>query len=229
MEHLTRDEHVLLHYGEPLPAGRRAHAADCDLCRRQSDVLRRVLDAVSDEDEPLPESWEERFWERLRWKLQGRRDRRPWYAAAGIAAAIVLAFFLGRQLPRQATPVEEAGIGDEGRARILLVVLGDHLTRSERVLTEVKNATSDEPPLSSRKSIEELVIKNRLYRDAAVAAGETSLASILEEMEPLLMELARAPAEPTARDIESLQRRIEKKGLLFKLRVAGDETRRQSL
>jgi hypothetical protein len=228
MEHLTRDEQVLLHYGEPLPAERRAHAAACDLCRRQSDVLRRVLEAVIDEDEPLPESWEETFWRRLRWKLQGRRDRRPWYAAAGIAAAIVLAFFLGRQLPRQ-TPVETAGIGDEGRARILLVVLNDHLTRSERVLTEVKNATSAEPPLSSRKSIEELLIKNRLYRDAALAAGETSLASILEEMEPLLMELARAPAEPTARDLESLQRRIEKKGLLFKLRVAGDETRRQSL
>jgi len=47
-------------------------------------------------------------------------------------------------------------------------------------------------------------------------------------MQPLLLELARAPEHPSAQDIEMLQRRIEKRGAVLKLRLAGEQIR-QSL
>ena len=49
-------------------------------------------------------------------------------------------------------------------------------------------------------------------------------------MQPLLLELARAPENPSAQDIAMLQKRIEKRGSVLKLRVAGEQIRqRQSL
>src|SRR6266550_4265529 len=185
MDHLDRDDLILLHYGEKASPGAREHLLGCEECRRESALLRRVLDAVDDAAAEAPE---------------------PVAQKTTSTAA--------------------------GRERVLLVVLGDHFSRSERVLTEVKNATADAPPIviADREAMEDLVRKNRLYLDAAYASGQTSLASVLEEMQPLLLELARAPENPSAQDIEMLQKRIEKRGSVLRLRVAGEQIRqRQSL
>jgi len=229
MDHLDRDDLILLHYGEEAPAGAREHLLGCEACRNEAALLRRVLDAVDDAAE-LPElapSWEEHLWNRLRWKLERRRTRWIGWAAAA-AAMLVLAFLAGRSfMPRNPALVTENPVKD--RERVLLVVLGDHLSRSERLLTEVKNASADAPPvvMADREAMEDLVRKNRLYLDAAQASGQTSLANVLEEMQPLLLELARAPENPSARDIEILQKRIEKRGALLELRLAGEQVRQQ--
>lgn len=235
MDHLDRDVLILLHYGEEAPAGAREHLLACEACRGEAALLRRVLDAVddaADAPEPAP-AWEEHLWNRLRWKLERRRTRWIGWAAAA-AAMLVLAFVAGRSLrPRSApSPVvaqQAAKSTVEGRERVLLVVLGDHFSRSERLLTEVKNASADAPPvvMADREAMEDLVRKNRLYLDAAHASGQTSLANVLEEMQPLLLELARAPENPSARDIEILQKRIEKRGALLELRLAGEQVRQR--
>jgi hypothetical protein len=236
MDHLDRDDLILLHYGEKASPGAREHLLGCEECRREGALLRRVLDAVDDAAVETPElapAWEEQLWNRLRWKLEHRRNRWIGWAAAA-AAMIVIAFLAGRTFLPHSTPIvpQKATSTPEGRERVLLVVLGDHFSRSERVLTEVKNATADAPPIviADREAMEDLVRKNRLYLDAAYASGQTSLASVLEEMQPLLLELARAPENPSAQDIAMLQKRIEKRGSVLKLHVAGEQIRqRQSL
>ena len=236
MDHLDRDDLILLHYGEKASPGAREHLLGCEECRRESALLRRVLDAVDDAAGETPElapAWEEQLWNRLRWKLERPRSRWIGWAAAA-AATIVIVFLAGRTFMPRSTPIapQKATSTPEGRERVLLVVLGDHFSRSERVLTEVKNATAEAPPIviADREAMEDLVRKNRLYLDAAYTSGQTSLASVLEEMQPLLLELARAPENPSARDIEMLQKRIEKRGSVLKLRVAGEQIRqRQSL
>lgn len=233
MDHLDRDDLILLHYGETASPGAREHLLGCDECRRESALLRRVLDAVDDAAVETPElapAWEEQLWNRLRWKLERRRT--PWIGwAAAAAAMIVIAFLAGRTFLPRSTPIapQQAKSTAEGRERVLLVVLGNHLSRSERVLTEVKNASADAPPfvIADRDTLEDLVRKNRLYLDAAQASGQTSLANVLDQMQPLLLELARAPENPTADDIRMLQKRIEKRGALLELRVAGEQIRQR--
>jgi len=231
MEHLDRDDLILLHYGEKASPGAREHLLGCEECLREAELLRRVLEAVDVETpEPAP-AWEEQLWNRLRWKLERRRT--PWIGwAAAAAAVVVIAFLAGRSLmPKPAAPqqLQAAKSTPEGRERVLLVVLGDHFSRSERLLTEVKNASADAPPfvIADREAMEDLVRKNRLYLDAAQASGQTSLANVLEQMQPLLLELARAPENPTADDIRMLQKRIEKRGALLELRVAGEQIRQR--
>ena len=232
MNHLDRDDLILLHYGEKASPGAREHLLGCEECRHEAELLRRVLDAVDVETPELAPAWEEQLWNRLRWKLERRRT--PWIGwAAAAAAVVVIAFLAGRSfMPKPATPQapqQAAKSTAEGRERVLLVVLGDHFSRSERLLTEVKNASADAPPfvIADREAMEDLVRKNRLYLDAAQASGQTSLANVLEQMQPLLLELARAPENPTAEDIRMLQKRIEKRGALLELRVAGEEIRQR--
>jgi hypothetical protein len=238
MEHLNQEELILLHYGEAIRSGTREHLLACQSCRAESDRLRRILDAVDDvEMEDLAPAWEAHFWNRLRWKLERRpRARFAWAAAA----VLVVAFLAGRVFERstrathpslphlvahQNTPAGDAA----GRERVLLVVLGDHLSRSERVLTEVKNSNTGVVPaaIADRDTIEDLVRKNRLYIEAANDSGQASLARVLGELQPILLELARAPEKPSPEDIQTLQKRIEKRGAVLKLRMAGERVRQQ--
>jgi hypothetical protein len=104
--------------------------------------------------------------------------------------------------------------------RLLLVVVSDHLDVSERMLLEVANADvkkglGDNAALRA----EELVASNRIYRQTAARRGDARVASVLSDIEPILVELANAGPSLTQEQLEKLQKRIETKGLLFKVRV----------
>src|SRR2546430_524137 len=99
MDHLDRDDLILLHYGEKASPGVREHLLGCEECRRESALLRRVLDAVDDAAGETPElapAWEEQLWNRLRWKLERPRSPRLAWAAAA-AAMLVIALVGGYQ------------------------------------------------------------------------------------------------------------------------------------
>ena len=66
---------------------------------------------------------------------------------------------------------------------------------------------------------------SRLYRAAATRAGEPGVASVLEELERLLVDVAHRPAELSAAERIGLVRRIESRGLIFKVRVLGYQVR----
>jgi hypothetical protein len=58
-----------------------------------------------------------------------------------------------------------------------------------------------------------------LYRQAALTRGDERIAAVLSELEPVLIELSHAGATIEKDKLASLQRRIESRGLLFKVRV----------
>lgn len=115
------------------------------------------------------------------------------------------------------------------RDRILLVVVGDHFDESERMLVELTNITpssGDDTDISNeRDRAEELLASNRLYRRTALDRGEDNVATLLDELEPVLMQLAHAPSSVSAEELQSMQKRIETKGLVFKLRVVRADAR----
>jgi hypothetical protein len=100
------------------------------------------------------------------------------------------------------------------------VVVSDHLDVSERMLLEVANADirkglGDNATLRA----EELVASNRIYRQTAARRGDARVASILSDIEPILVELANAGPSLSQDQLAKLQKRIESKALLFKVRV----------
>src|SRR5512132_3209947 len=74
-EHLTDDDLVLLHYGEPGEAAgvdAEAHVSHCEECRKRLEDLRKVLHAVR---LPVPEPdrfFEARVWQAVAPRLEPR-------------------------------------------------------------------------------------------------------------------------------------------------------------
>jgi hypothetical protein len=237
--HLPEDELVLHYYGElPGPDEGRvvAHLQQCrdchDLYRRLQQVLLSVTE-TSVAGPELPDGFERTVWARLEPELGAQRrgwwtrlmpapSRLMWGAAA--AMLVVGAFLAGRMTPRAPEPAAVAA-GDQVRERLLLVDLGEHLDRSQRVLIELVSADRDQAGdfTSERDRAEELVAANRLYRQTAAATGDTPVVDLLDQLERVLVEVAASPGDLSPRELEDVQLRIQSGSLLFKVRVVSSD------
>jgi hypothetical protein len=117
------------------------------------------------------------------------------------------------------------------RDRILLVVVSDHFDESERMLLELTNLTPKEgvDVSTEQKRAEELLVSNRLYRRTALDRGEDRVATLLDELEPVLMQIAHGPSQMTQEELRKVQKRVETKELVFKLRVLRADVRASSV
>ena len=242
MSHLSHEDIVLLYYGEPELLQHREHVAGCEQCAAELRRLRELLDKVTPFEVPDPgEDYEARVWDRLSWRLRAekRHDRRmEWMKWTAAAAVIALAFVAGLCWSRRAhEPVKQmAGTENrtairptsagaptiEQRDRILFVFVGEHFDQSERILVELTNLTAgtkDVDISAERDRAEELLVSNRIYRRTAADRGEENVATLLDELEPVLLQIAHAPDSMTADELRTIQKRVEAKGLVFKLRV----------
>jgi hypothetical protein len=114
------------------------------------------------------------------------------------------------------------------RERILLVDLGEHLDRTQMVLIELVSAddSAETVDISLEQSrAEQLVAANRLYRQTAASTGDTAMASILDDLERVLVDVAASPSTVSQEDLDAVRRRIASKELLFKVRVVSSQVR----
>jgi hypothetical protein len=207
-----------------------AHLRECPECREELQRIEAVYAALEAMPVPDPgEDYERRAWQRLSPKLTDRQSRwwRGFFQAqrlvlvGTVAALVVLAFFLGR---RSKSPGEQVADVSKVRERVLLVAVGDHLGRSEMVLVELANTEPEKGQKfinisSEQKRAEDLVEENRLYRQTALRDGDTAMAATLDELERVLLDIANSRDEITPAQFASLQKRIESRGILFKVRV----------
>ena len=229
-----------------------AHLDECTACRENLARLHRVMAAIDTAPVPEPDAWfEQRTWARLEPELSSFRrkpearlpaeagrygpwyswlpslgGRMPWQAIAwGAAAAlIVIAAFIAGQYSSapQVTP-QTATTQEPVRERVLLVDLGDHLDRSETALVEFVSGTDGRELASGRARVQELVAANRLYRRTALATGDQGVADVLDELERVLIEIAGTAPDASTDDLDVVRRRIDTRGLLFKVRVMREQ------
>jgi len=246
--HYTEEDLILHYYGERRGAGRdvERHLESCSPCRTAYQAMAGTLALVTPAEPPARgEQYGLEVWQRIRHQLPEREN--AWWVAAGwfgrnhlatAAAALVLvagAFVAGRVWPRQPTPVpasanlENAGnlanLENPGK-RLLLSVVADHLDRSERMLTDIMNATSRDISVEQAWA-DDLLNTSRLYRQDAEDVGEPLLANVLDDIERSLLEIVHSPSNISPAALEQLRRRIDAATLLFKVRVLSDELRRR--
>jgi hypothetical protein len=173
-----------------------------------------------------PQSGVGRGWSRFAW-------------AAATAALVVMAFLTGRFLnvreeqrtvEQVASPGAPQVISNDAtvRERVLLIAVGDHLERSQMVLVELAHAeTLDELDISAERQLaDDLLASNRLYRQTAQQMGQTNVAGILDELERVLVEVARGPSTVSMQQLTDIQQRIESQGILFKVKVIRSDIRK---
>ncbi|HEX4566834.1 MAG TPA: hypothetical protein VH138_09390 [Vicinamibacterales bacterium] len=239
--HLSDDDLVLHYYGEMDRADEaraESHLEACHACRHNYGRLQRVMAFVDSAPAvDAPDGFERIAWARLEPALSA--ERRGWLRSllltpaylAFAAAVLVLvgaAFMAGRMIPKTpAAGAVNAKAADPVRERILLVDLGEHLDRSQMVLVELVSA-DDKGSVdvsSERARAEQLVAANRLYRQTAVSTGDAATASVLDDLERVLVDIAAGPSTMSQDDLDSVRRRIESKELLFKVRVITTQVR----
>ncbi|HTS29800.1 MAG TPA: hypothetical protein VMH81_28210 [Bryobacteraceae bacterium] len=242
MNHLSEEQLILHYYGEEGDTlACEQHLDECEECRALYGSLQRVLNVVDSLPVPVrgPE-YSSQVWQRLESRLPVRR--RMWtfpsplrWAVAGTALAglLVAAFFAGRFYPRPRVnhPAQMANAPADPQAgeRILLVAVGDYLERSQMVLVELANANPKAPMdiSSEQERAADLVSESRLYRQTAAHTGDTAVASVLDDLDRVLLEIAHAPSQISPEELERLRQRLEGEGILFKIRVLGNNVRNQ--
>lgn len=238
MKHFTEEE--LIGYRDGEPGTREAiagHLRECAQCREELQRIEEVFAALNAMPEPDPgEDYGRRVWQQIASRLPEKRTR--WWVdwlstgrlatAGALAAIVILAFALGR-ISKQPVPGSNVTNASQVRERVLVIAVGDHLGRSEMVLMELANAqpTQDKNKLidisAAQKRAESLVEENRLYRQSAWSQGDAAMSSTLDELERVLVEIANSPEEITPAQFETIQKRIESRGILLKVRVVQEE------
>ncbi|HXB53320.1 MAG TPA: hypothetical protein VN461_00930 [Vicinamibacteria bacterium] len=226
--HPTEEDLILHSYGEGADQSAiEAHLASCADCGRRFAAWGATLRTVV--GEPVPDvgaDYGARVWERLRPLLAKKPSPRAplfrrYAVPLAMAASLVAAFLLGRSLTPRGGPT--LPLPGPARERILLLAVGDHLERSRMVLLELVNADPKAPVDVSgeQRSVGELVAASRLYRQSARRAGDVGMASVLDDLERILIEVADGPATLSPSEAEAFRQRLERQGTLFKMQVIG--------
>lgn len=235
MNHLTEEDLVLHYYAEPEDAaGVAEHLEICTECRDIYSGLQRVLNLV--DAYPAPErsaEYGEQVWSRVSTRLPRRFGVAPqplWRWAMAAAAAVVLlsaAFLAGRWSPHGVAPAVQTVAASQVRERVLLVAVGDYLDRSQMVLVELANARPGHALdiSAEQERARDLISETRLYRQTAASTGDGPVSSLLEELELVLMDVARGPSQLSPPEVEELRRKLEAQGILFKIRVMNTAVR----
>jgi hypothetical protein len=216
------------------------HLAGCSECRRAFDELRAVLSLVDAQQLPEPlAGLEQRVWARVQPIVAARKTNSwsrlfggapAWALAGGLAAIIIAAFIAGRATRPDITLPGESEVAsttpDDRNERLMAVAVGDHLDQSQMMLIELLNGDARASDLGDEQErARDLVAANRLYRQTAVREGNQRVGEVLDALERVLIEIANAPPDVSARELEALRNDIEQRGILFRLRVVASEMR----
>lgn len=235
MTHYSEEDLILYYYGEARSrASIDEHLASCGECSTAYQEIVNTLALVGNADVPeRDERYGLEVWQRIRHDLPVQEPPfwlawfRPALAAA-VALAVVTAFVSGRYWSGLEITPTQTVLGDdlsgEGRERVLSGAIGDHLEQSGRVLLDFVNTSGKAVDVSSQQlTVADLIDTNRLYRHAAERAGDETVATVLDELERTLLEIANGPSTLTPAELEAVRARLDAAALLFRVRILSDE------
>jgi hypothetical protein len=150
-----------------------------------------------------------------------------------VLLAIAGAFLLGRwslgtgNQPVTTVASQKSPDAAAIRERIVLAAVSDHLERTERGLVQLVNedASGDIDISAEQAWARDLLTANRLYRQSVRGTGSPAVGLLLDQLEPVLLDLVHSPSRLSAADFEALRARIDEQSLLFKVRVTNSDVR----
>lgn len=99
-----------------------------------------------------------------------------------------------------------------------------HFEKSETLLVAFRNVRLNEPGSATevtyeRQRAKQLVIQNMMLRRQADAAGDVQISSLLESLEPILIDISNLPDKPDKDAVRVIRQRVERKNIVPLLRV----------
>src|SRR5215217_485434 len=130
-----------------------------------------------------------------------------------------------RPVVREPKPGEQfAAIPERVRPADTETMTAMHFEKSETLLRAFRNVRLNEPGTAvevgyERKRAQQLVYQNMMLRREADAAGDVQVSSLLESLEPILIDIANLPDKPDADAIRVIRQRVERKNMVGLLQV----------
>ncbi len=240
MTHLSEEELIALYYGESAnDTDARRHLNLCRQCWTQFGDLEQILGGIRPPARPQPGAeLLERVWQGLRPTLTPyeRPEQRGWrvwmrWKTVGLVTACLLLLtlvFMGGRIweRRKSNTAKITGHANpQASQRVIVVVLNEHLDRTERLLVTLDHAKAGDSVENSvlQTQAQELLASNRLYRMSANEAGDPALAAALERLERVLAEVANEPTLSAA-DLDRVRKEMNTESILFEIRVLLSKT-----
>lgn len=115
-------------------------------------------------------------------------------------------------------------VADPVRSADAQTMTAIHFERSETLLVAFRNVRLNEPGTAreiayERKRAQQLVYQNMMLRREADAAGDVQISSLLENLEPILIDIANLPDKPDNDAMRVIRERVERKNIVPLLRV----------
>jgi hypothetical protein len=99
-----------------------------------------------------------------------------------------------------------------------------HFDKAETLLVGFRNVRLNEPGTAEeiayeRKRAQQLVYQNMILRREAEASGDIQTESLLESLEPILLDIANLADKPNKDAVRVIRERVERKNIVPLLRV----------
>ncbi len=242
MKHVSDDELVLYCYNESdLGHSIEAHLRACQDCAHKLQRLRAMLSLLRLPAPPeRAEDYGRSVWHAIRYRLPERRTRAWFHSptprqtrfAFGSIAVVFLALLAGRMFhsAHPAASRERWNDSQTGNS-VLLVAAGDHLERSEMLITElVSGHAAGGADISAEQArARDAVLANRLYRQAAERSGKAALVELLTELERTLVEIANCSSVLSEMELQRIRDAIQSQDILLKVRITEESLRRRAI
>lgn len=246
MKHITDDDLILLFYGEHDDSQLATTVAESEQLSDRFDALSAEL-RIADNFVPphRGEDYGAEVWQRISLRLEANANTgsrlktwlasvfQPRFSMAGalsFALVAVLAFMLGQNGgpspgTEPATALQNPSVALAGidTNRLLANSVSGHLEQVNVVFTQFAN--SSESSASEAGYATDMLVANRLYRQAATNQGKHRLAAFLASLEPLLIEMAYAAQARSPTSRERMQQEV-RNGLLFRVRVMNNQLKK---
>jgi hypothetical protein len=144
----------------------------------------------------------------------------PWWRYAGLAAAIVLAFTLGR-FTAQPNDSPATRVASSVGTRSPVTTATSELLGQTAVLLTALPADGDDPASDRRfaQQAGDLLVTTRLLLDTRAAQGDTSLRTLLEDLELVLAQVARLRPGETRTERELITEALQRQDLVPRIRT----------
>jgi len=130
-----------------------------------------------------------------------------------------------RPIVRDPKPGEQfAAIPERVRSADAETMTAMHFEKSETLLRSFRNIRLNEKSSAAEVSYErtrakQLVFQNMMLRREADASGDVQISSVLENLEPILLDIANLPDKADQDSVRVIRERIERKNIVALLQV----------
>jgi len=241
MKNITDDDLILLYYGEhDDPALAATVAGSEELSRRFEALSAELANVDALIPPPRNDDYGAEVWRRISPRLSGERQEaapgwrnwlvtlhKPRLSLAGAFSLVLvfaIAFTLGREGARNVEVTGPAtdtlSLASLDTGQLLASSISDHLEQLNVALTQFAN--SSRLPADMPEHATDMLLANRLYRQAAETRGDQKLASFLADLEPMLIELAYEAYKTSPATRDRMQQQV-RDDLLFRIRVMNQQ------